>query len=386
MPEEIATMLPTERRAVSIISLISMLRIVGLFAVTPVLAPWAGTLEGATPLLIGIAVGGYGLTQALLQIPLGALSDRAGRFPVIVGGLAVFAIGSVLAATAESIHTVIAGRLLQGAGAVSSTLTALMSDATRESVRTRSMAVLGIGIGVAFIFAQIVGPSIAAVFDVAALFWLAALMGVAGALMLRTLPAGIEPPGQPGSWSLRPALRGPLLRLDFYIFLLHSIFIATFVAWPFLLTERLDIPGTSHWKIIVSAVVVSLVITVPLVMADDRKGKRLTVAAAIALMLVAEATLAFAAVNAWAVFFAMVLFFAGFNFLEAGLPARLSLLADGDARGASFGVYSSSQFLGAFAGGLIGGAFLAAGGPTGVFLACSLIAALWLLTAGIFRK
>ncbi len=377
---------PGEFRAVSVISLVAMLRIVGLFAVTPVLAKYAASLEGATPFLIGIAVGGYGLTQAALQIPLGLLSDRVGRIPVIVGGLAVFVLGSILAAVADSIWVVIAGRFLQGAGAISSTLTALMSDATRESVRTRSMAVLGIGIGVAFIFAQIAGPSIAAIFDVAALFWIAALLGCAGAMMLRALPGGIAPPAQKASWSIRPALRAPLLRLDAYIFLLHSILIATFVALPFLLTDRLDMPDTSHWKVIVWPVLISLLITVPLVMADDRKGKRSTVSIAVALMLIAEAMLMFGSAGFWVVFAAMVLFFAGFNFLEAGLPARLSLLADHDARGASFGVYSSSQFLGAFAGGLLGGGFLAAGGPTGVFTACLLIAAIWLVAAGLIRS
>lgn len=383
---ESASMLPAEIRAVSVISLIAMLRMVGLFAMLPVLALYAAQLEGATPFLIGIAVGGYGLTQASLQIPLGALSDRIGRIPVILGGLAVFALGSVLAAMGETIWTVIAGRLLQGAGAISSTLTALLADATRDSVRTRSMAVLGIGIGFAFIFALIAGPAIAAVFDIAALFWLAALFAVAAAALLRALPAGIHRPATPRSWSLGPALRADLLRLDAYIFLLHSILTASFVALPFLLTQRLELPYVDHWQIYVGALLVSLLITVPLVIADDRRGKRATVATAVLLLLVAEAMLTFAAVGVWAVFAAMVLFFAGFNFLEAGLPARLSLLAAGDARGVSFGVFSSSQFLGAFAGGLIGGHFLAGGRPADVFFVCLLIAAIWLATAALIRK
>lgn len=386
MTDEKATAQPGELRAVSVISLIAMLRMVGLFSMLPVLAIFAASLDGATPLLIGIAVGGYGLTQAGLQIPLGALSDRIGRVPVILGGLAVFAIGSVLAATSNDIQTLIIGRLLQGAGAISSTLTALLTDATREAVRTRAMAVFGVGIGVAFVFALIAGPAIAAVFDIAALFWLAAALAVAAAALLGALPRGIARPARPQRLDLRPALRPELLRLDAYIFLLHSILTASFVALPFLLTDRLGLPVTSHWKIYVGALLVSLAITVPLVIADDRQGKRATVVIAVTLMLAAEVMLTFLAFDAWPVFIAMVLFFAGFNFLEAGLPARLSLLAADDARGASFGVFSSSQFLGAFAGGLIGGRFLAASRPADVFFVCVLIAAIWIASSGLMRR
>ncbi|NCF52998.1 MFS transporter, partial [Gammaproteobacteria bacterium] len=250
---ETVAMLPAERRAVSVIALIAMLRMFGLFALLPVLSLYAARLDGATPLLIGLAVGAYGLTQAGLQIPLGALSDRIGRGPVIVGGLAVFAAGSAVAALGDSIWTVIAGRLLQGAGAISATLTALIADATREQVRTRSMAVMGIGIGLSFMIALIAGPVLAGFFGVPALFWLAAALAAAAALMLLTLPGSIEPPATPQSWNLRPALRPDLLRLDGYVFLLHAILTASFVALPFLLTDRLELPVGAHWKIYVGA-------------------------------------------------------------------------------------------------------------------------------------
>ena len=190
--ENLMSMLPAERRAVGVIALIGVLRMFGLFALLPVLALHAATLEGATPLLIGMAVGSYGLTQAGLQIPLGALSDRIGRVPVIVGGLAVFAAGSVLAAYSESIHGVIAGRLLQGAGAISATLTALIADATRDGVRTRSMAVFGIGVGTAFLLAMVFGPLFSAQFGVPALFLFAAVLaGVAAALLFALGQAGV---------------------------------------------------------------------------------------------------------------------------------------------------------------------------------------------------
>lgn len=383
--QQIAAMLPGEKRAVGIIAAVAMLRMFGLFALLPVLSLYAAKLDGATPLLIGLAVGAYGLTQAGLQIPLGALSDRIGRLPVIAGGLAVFAVGSLVAATADTIWGVIAGRLLQGAGAISATLTALIADATRSEVRTRSMAFLGVGIGLSFMMALIFGEVFGAHFGVPALFWIAAGLAVAAALLLRGLPSGIERPAATLRWNLRPALRADLLRLDFYVFLLHAILTATFVALPFLLAHKLQLADTGRWPILVGALVVSLLGTVPLILSDERQGKARTIGIAVTLVLAGQLLLAFASFGAWPVFFALVVFFAGFNFLEAGLPARLSLLADGDARGASLGVFSSAQFLGAFAGGLIGGRFLAAGRPADVFFVCALLAAIWLAMSGLFR-
>jgi MFS family permease len=383
---ETAAMLPGERRAVGVIALIAMLRMFGLFALLPVLSLYAARLDGATPLLIGLAVGAYGLTQAGLQIPLGALSDRIGRAPVIVGGLAVFAAGSAVAALGDSIWTVIAGRLLQGAGAISATLTALIADATRERVRTRSMAVMGIGIGLSFMIALIAGPALAGYYGVPALFWLAAALAIFAALMLLLLPGGIERPEAPQSWNLRPALRADLLRLDGYVFLLHAILTASFVALPFLLTKRLELPVTAHWQIYVGALIVSLLGTVPLIIRDERQGKVVTIGIAVLLVLLGELLLAFGAFGVLPAFVALAIFFAGFNFLEAGLPARLSMLAAGDARGASLGVFASAQFFGAFVGGLIGGRFLAAGQPADVFFVCALLAGIWLAASGLFRR
>ena len=383
---ESTVMLPTERRAIGVIALIAMLRMFGLFALLPVLSLYAASLDGATPILIGFAVGAYGLTQAGLQIPLGMLSDRIGRGPVIAGGLFVFAIGSIVAATGDTIHTVIVGRLLQGAGAISATLAALIADATREQVRTRSMAVFGVGIGGSFVIALIAGPAIAAYAGVPALFWIAALLAIVGAVLLKALPADIERPIARQTWVLRTALRPELLRLDGYVFLLHAILTASFVALPFLFVDRLELPVTAHWKIYVGALLVSLLGTVPLILSDERQGKAATIGIAVLLLLAGQLMLSFGAFGVAPVFVALALFFAGFNFLEAGLPARLSMLADGDARGASMGVFSSSQFLGAFAGGLIGGRFLATGHPSDVFFVCALLAAIWLAASGLIRR
>lgn len=377
-----SSMLPGEKRIVGIAALIAMLRMFGLFALLPVLSLYAAKLDGATPMLIGLAVGAYGLTQAGLQIPLGMLSDRIGRRPVIAGGLFVFALGSVLAASGDTIASVIAGRFLQGAGAISATLAALITDATRASVRTRSMAVFGIGIGSSFLIALIAGPAIAAYAGVPALFWLAALLAIAGAVMLKLLPDNLAHPAAPHAWNLRPALRPELLRLDFYVFLLHAMLTASFVALPFLLSSKLSLPITAHWKIYVGALAVSLLGTVPLILRDERQGKNSTMSIALLLILAGLLLLSFGAVAAMPVFIALALFFAGFNFLEAGLPARLSILADGDARGATLGVFSSAQFFGAFVGGLLGGRFLGAERPADVFIVCALLAAIWLASAG----
>jgi MFS family permease len=377
-------MLADERRSVGVVALVAMIRMFGLFALLPVLSLYAADLEEATPLLIGLAVGAYGLTQAGFQVPLGVLSDKIGRMPVIWGGLAIFAAGSILAATSDSIYGVIAGRLLQGAGAISATLTALITDATREEVRTKSMAVFGIGIGMSFMVAMVAGPLIAAKFGVQSLFWIAAVLAVVAGFMLRLLPT-IPRPRISRSWNIVPAFRADLLRIDFYVFLLHAIMTATFVALPFLLNDRLDMALTDHWKMYVGALLLSLGITVPMIMSDHHQGRGRLIGLAVTLIVAAQLALTFFSFSAWPVLLALVLYFGGFNFLEAGLPARLSVLADDEVRGASLGVFSSAQFFGAFVGGLIGGRFLGQGRPTDVFFVCALMAGIWLALQGFGR-
>lgn len=384
-PEAIVAMQSSERRSVTVVALISMIRMFGLFALLPVLSLYANDLEHATPLLVGLAVGAYGLTAAGFQVPLGALSDRIGRLPVIILGLAIFAAGSILAAMSDSIYGIIAGRLLQGAGAISATLTALVSDATRSEVRTRSMAVFGIGIGLSFMIAMVVGPLFAASFGVNSLFWLAAVLALVAGLLLLLLPE-IPKAKKSTSWSLLPALRADLLRVDSYVFLLHTIMTATFVALPFLLTRRLGMALTDQWKMYVGALLLSLLITVPMIMNDHRQGQSKHIGAAVTMILVAQLGLTFFGFSMVSIFIALTIYFGGFNFLEAGLPARLSVLADDDVKGASLGVFASAQFLGAFIGGLVGGRFLGQGNPGDVFFVCALIAGIWLALQGFGRS
>ena len=379
-------MLPAVRQAVGVIALLAMLRMFGLFALLPVLALYAEDLAGSTPMLIGLAVGAYGLTQAGLQIPFGALSDRIGRIPVIVGGLAIFAAGSILAGMSDSIYGVIAGRLLQGAGAISATLSALVADATRERVRTLAMAFFGVGIGFAFILAFIIGPVIARFWGIRSLFWVAAGLAILGMLLLKLLPQGIERESRPQHWDLRPAFRPDLLRLDLFVLLLHAVMTATFVAIPFLFVTRLQMPLEDYTLVVVGALLVSLLIAIPMILRDKHQGRQRLISLAVVLMLVGQVVLAFTGFSAVTVFAGLVLFLAGFCFLEAGLPARLSVLADEDIRGASLGVFASSQFLGAFVGGLIGGRFLGAGRPADVFIVCALLTAIWLAQIGLARR
>jgi len=199
--------------------------------------------------------------------------------------------------------------------------------------------------------------------------------------MLRLLPE-IPPPARRASWSIVPAFRADLLRIDFYVFLLHAIMTATFVALPFLLTDRLGMALTEHWKIYVGALVVSLGIAVPMIMNDHHQGRGRLIGLAVTLIIAAQLALTFFGFSSLPVFLALVMYFAGFNFLEAGLPARLSVLADGEVRGASLGVFSSAQFLGAFVGGLIGGRFLGQGRPADVFFVCALMGGIWLALHG----
>lgn len=371
-------MLPAEKRTVTVVAMVAMCRMLGLFALLPVLAIFAGSLPGATPALIGLAVGAYGLTQAALQIPFGALSDRIGRVPVLLLGLAIFAFGSIVAALAEDIQGVVIGRLLQGAGAISATLTALLADSTREAVRTRSMAFLGMSIGTSFLVAFVVGPLVAATTGPRSLFWMAAMLAGLAAILLSLLPKGRgrQVVKEKIHWSA--AFLPRLLQLDFYVFVLHAILTASFVALPFVMRDTLDLPVTDHWKMYIGALLLSLAGTIPLILGDERQGKRWTMAVAVTLLLCGQLLLATIAVTSATVLLSLCIFFAGFNFLEAGLPSRLSIEAHGGVRGAALGVFASAQFLGAFAGGVLGGVLLAQGSPEYVFFGCVLLAALWL--------
>ncbi len=374
-----AALAPGEGRIIGLVSGMAMLRMLGLFLLLPVLALWASGLEGATPTLVGLAVGGYGITQALLQVPFGSLSDRIGRIPVIVLGLAVFAAGSFVAAMSEHILGVIAGRLLQGAGAVSATLTALLADHTREAIRTRATAILGISIGSSFLIALVLGPLVASFTGVRGLFWLAGIMALTALALGMALPRGRpERPAAGGERRLRRPSPG-MVAIDFAIFLLHMMLTASFVAAPFLLRDALDVPMATQWKTYFLALLASLVATVPLVLAGEKgRGSGIFVVA-VALLALGQLML-WRSPGHWPLALAgLAVFFAGFNYLEARLPARLSVIAGTEGRGGALGLFYTAQFLGAFGGGVVGGWLLGRAGFGGVFMALAVVGGLWLV-------
>ncbi len=376
-------MLKTEKRAAASLALVYALRMLGLFMILPVFSLHAGDYAGATPLLTGLAIGVYGLTQGLFQLPFGFLSDRFGRKRVIVAGLVIFCLGSIVAAEAESIHGVIAGRALQGLGAIAAAVMALAADLTREEVRLRIMAIIGMSIGASFMLSMILGPVIAAAYGLRALFWLTAglaVLGVAVIVFVTPRPAarGFHRDAQLSRRDVGRILGDvELLKLDFGVFMLHLVLSATFVVFPLLLLERLGVAEALHWRTYLPVFALSVVPLIPMILiAEKWRRPRAMFVGAIALLILAEAGLAWGTSYA-AAFAALVAFFAAFNFLEAILPTSVSRIAPADMKGTAMGLFSSAQFLGAFAGGLVGGALLARGDYADTFAALALILCAW---------
>lgn len=355
------------------------LRMFGLFMVLPVLALYAAQMPGASSMGVGLAIGIYGLTQAALQIPFGRMSDRVGRRPVIAFGLLVFAAGSVLAAVAGSLAVLIAGRALQGAGAISAAVTAFVSDLTPPVRRTRAMALVGIVIGMAFILAFVAGPVLAAWFGVPALFWLSGILALAGLVLLVFTGSGQAqiPQSSPASDLTRVFAR--VWPQAAGILLLHAILTALFVALPGVLSGRMGLPPAEHGWLYLPVMFGSLLLLVPLVLVSERGRARGLPMLAILLLAAGQLGL-MQDVGIAGAGLALVLFFGGFNFLEANLPAEASVRAGAESRGAGLGVYATAQFMGAFLGGIGGGWVIGQWGGDGVFVLNLLLCALWMVT------
>ncbi|MGC3982139.1 MAG: MFS transporter [Steroidobacteraceae bacterium] len=375
-----------ERRIVAALAGIYATRMLGLFLLLPVLAIYASQLPDANSRLIGLAMGAYGLTQALLQIPFGRWSDRYGRRPVIAIGLLLFLVGSIVGALAHSLWMIVLARALQGAGAMSAAVTALLADFTRETVRTRAMAFIGISIGASFVISLITAPVLEALVGVPGIFWVMALLAILGLALLRfAVPARGEQVIDPAAARI-PTLRVaalPALRSYFVgVFALHFILTATFLSVPLVLLNQLGISEAQHWKIYLSVFLASFLGTVPLILAAERVAQpQRIVAVGVLVGALAQAALALYFTHAWPVFIAFTLFFAVFNFLEARLPAGLSKAAPAADRGAAMGVFATCQFLGAAAGGVLGGQLLARFGVAGVFWGSALVALIWAVVA-----
>jgi MFS family permease len=379
----------TERRSVAALAAIYATRMLGLFLPLPVLALYARGLPDYSPELLGLAMGAYGLTQAVTQIPFGSWSDKVGRKPLITWGLGLFAIGSLVGAVAHTVAVLAIARAIQGAGAVSAAVTALLADLTRPEMRTRAMAVIGISIGLSFVGALVIAPVLDAAFGVPGIFVMMFLMAVSGiALLHLAVPA--EPPRSERAADSRSvgdllaiAGRRDLRPVYFGIFALHFIMTATFMSVPQALQGDLHIPSAQHWKVYLGVFLVSIVGTVPLVMRTDRTAEAgpLFVWSVLVLGL-AQGLLGADHVHLWRVLAVLTLFFAVFNYLEARLPALLTQAAGQAERGAALGVFATCQFLGAFGGGAIGGILLGKFGISGVFFGSAIMAVFWAAAAG----
>jgi MFS family permease len=377
-----------ERRAVASLGGIFVLRLLGLFLILPVFALYADQLERHTPFLVGLALGAYGLTQGVLQIPFGMASDRLGRKPVIAAGLLIFAFGSVVAALATTIEGVIVGRALQGAGAVSAAVVAMIADLTREQTRTKAMAIIGISVGGSFILSLMLGPVFNAAIGVPGIFWMTAalaLLGIAVLFLFAPTPTRTETHAEVEAvprqfW--RVLRDGRLLRLDLGIFFLHCALTAVFVAVPLVLVRHAGLPASEHWKVYLPVMLTSVVFMFPLIaLAEKRARTRAVFAGAVVVLAASQTVLYETHTTLTGIVVGLFLYFVAFNVLEAMLPSLISKTAPPAARGTAIGVFSTFEFLGAFAGGALGGFVHGRFGLAVVFQVTAALLALWFVIA-----
>ena len=374
------------RASVSLASIFA-LRLLGLFLILPVFAVYAQSIPGGTDAtLVGLALGIYGLTQGLLQIPYGAASDRWGRKPVIAAGLVVFAAGSFIAAAATDIVWTIAGRAIQGAGAISAAVTALIADSTRDEHRTKAMALVGASVALTFAGSLILAPMLYPIIGVRGLFAMTGVLVVAsiGVLMWvvpATPPALAMAPRDDEPRTAAVLFDRQLLRLNAGIFALHTVLMAMFVVIPLLLVEG-GLPLEQHWKIYLPVVLLSFALMArPLIVADRRALMRPLFIGSIVLVLAAQLGLLLGGGTLLWMALWLLVFFTGFNILEASLPSLVSRVAPASAKGLALGIYNTAQALGLFAGGALGGVIVARWGSGGVFVFAAIVTAGWWLIA-----
>ncbi len=375
------------------LALIFFLRMFGLFLILPVFVLYAETLPDATPTLIGLALGCYGLTQALFQIPFGIISDRIGRKPVIAAGLLIFVLGSVIAGSTDSIFIIILGRALQGTGAIAAAIMALAADLTRETQRSKAMALIGISIGFAFALAFIAGPALNPLIGVPGLFYVSAGLAVVAMITLFVL---VPTPDKFHHHAYQDELTGnilpvlvdkKLLRLYISIFILHMILMASFVAIPLTLRDFAGIGSDHHWQIYLPVLVISALVMMPFLILGERYNKTgLFFCGAVFLMILVQFGLFIWHMSATSITVLLILFFLAFNYLEATLPALITKAAPQSKKGTALGVYSTSQFIGTFTGGLAGGYLYDHYGLVSIFIFGGIVSIFWLFTLLIMQN
>jgi MFS family permease len=377
-------MTPAEKRAGASLAAIFALRMLGLFLILPVFAVHAHSIPGGDNLtLVGLAIGAYGLTQAFLQIAYGAASDRFGRKPVIVFGLLLFVLGSVVAALADSIYMVIAGRVLQGAGAISAAVTALAADLTRDQHRTKVMAMIGSSIGLVFAASMVAAPLLYTAIGMDGIFWLTAMLAFAAiGVVVYVVPAAPAVPRAKGGRFGDVVRDGQLMRLNAGVFALHLIQTAMWVLVPAALVAGGNLPLPEHWKVYLPAVILSFAIMVPAVIAAERRNRmKVVFNSAIALLVIVQVGLYAFGNSVLALTLWLTLFFVAFNVLEAILPSWISKIAPAHAKGTALGIYNTLQSVGLFLGGMLGGWIAQNFGSAAVNFVCALLALTWLLLA-----
>jgi len=386
--------LSSEVRAVSSLALLYVIRMLGLFMVLPVLMLSGDSYIGSSPASLGLALGVYGLTQAVFQIPLGFLSDLWGRKQVIVLGLLVFAAGSAIAAYSDSITGLIIGRAMQGSGAIASAVMALVADLTSDESRTKAMATIGASIGVSFAIAIILGPLLVGVGGIDLIFWVTAALACVGILVLlfvvpnptQKTVAAQQRKVVPSM--LLPLLKNPiLLRLDFGIFCLHCVLMGVFVSIPYMITHTIGLETANHWWVYLGVLLGSFVVMIPLMIVSERHKKTSVIfPGCIAAMLISLAAIAVSGASAFLFLVALFVFFVAFNYLEASLPAQISKASPAETKGTALGVFSTSQFLGAFVGGVVGGNLYQSYSSSAVFWAAVVLVGVWLVVSWFSRN
>ena len=382
-----SAMTPLERRATFSLASIYALRMLGLFMILPILSLFAENIEGATPLLIGLSISIYGLSQALLQIPFGLLSDRFGRKKIIIIGLILFASGSLVAAVSTTIYGILLGRALQGCGAIAAAIMALVADLTQEVHRTKAMATIGASIGISFGVAITLGPILAGYIGIQGIFYLTAILAVLAILVvLFIVPSPqksiVHRDAQLVPTQISHVLKNTdLLRLNYGIFILHLILTASFVVLPLLIREA-GLAAENHWQVYLPILITSMAVIVPFIILAEKKRKMKAVfIGAIFTLVVANAALSQFYNQLGFLIGFLWLFFCGFNLLEATLPSLISKTAPADLKGTAMGAYSSAQFMGAFLGGVTGGWLYGDYGAQAVFIFTAIAASSWVFMA-----